>query len=276
MRPPSVLDYVLVRGSGACVASDRAIRHQRSYTISPDGQIQADNTFTLDKAIPDLPRLGVSNVNSRGTPPALSLAEGQRAYGNHDWRAGRRHFDSSWYGGIYRWAKAAQTVEWDLRLYVAGQDPRSTAAFRNLTKFCEEQWPLISHRGDRAGAKSSARARRPDSRLANAGPETACTDPQSHRRLVQYRAAPRGSRPSSSGSESACQPIVKVWRGKALTGESREPERGSQAAAIGSRGQTGRPWRGNRRPDGRTCPRGSDDCAYLQKGQTARDSGCPG
>jgi beta-galactosidase len=44
---------------GACAASDRAVRHQHSYTISPDGSIQADNTFTVDKAIPDLPRLGV-------------------------------------------------------------------------------------------------------------------------------------------------------------------------------------------------------------------------
>ena len=44
---------------GDCAASDSAIRHQHSYTISPDGSIQADNTFTVDKAIPDLPRLGV-------------------------------------------------------------------------------------------------------------------------------------------------------------------------------------------------------------------------
>src|ERR1700730_5958982 len=43
----------------ACAASDRAVRHQHSYTISPDGRIQADNIFTIDKAIPDLPRLGV-------------------------------------------------------------------------------------------------------------------------------------------------------------------------------------------------------------------------
>jgi beta-galactosidase len=44
---------------GACVASDRAVRHRHSYTISPDGRIQVDNIFTIDKAIPDLPRLGV-------------------------------------------------------------------------------------------------------------------------------------------------------------------------------------------------------------------------
>jgi beta-galactosidase len=45
---------------GACAASDRAIRHQHSYTISPDGRIQVDNIFAVDKAIPDLPRLGVA------------------------------------------------------------------------------------------------------------------------------------------------------------------------------------------------------------------------
>jgi beta-galactosidase len=44
---------------GACAASDRAVRHQHSYTISPEGRIRADNIFTIDKAIPDLPRLGV-------------------------------------------------------------------------------------------------------------------------------------------------------------------------------------------------------------------------
>ncbi len=44
---------------GACVASDKAVRHQHGYTISSDGRIQADNIFTINKAIPDLPRLGV-------------------------------------------------------------------------------------------------------------------------------------------------------------------------------------------------------------------------
>jgi beta-galactosidase len=43
----------------ACAASERALRHQHHYTISADGGIQADNIFTVDKAIPDLPRLGV-------------------------------------------------------------------------------------------------------------------------------------------------------------------------------------------------------------------------
>jgi beta-galactosidase len=43
----------------ACAASERAVRHQHHYTISADGGIQADNIFTVDKTIPDLPRLGV-------------------------------------------------------------------------------------------------------------------------------------------------------------------------------------------------------------------------
>jgi circadian clock protein KaiB len=36
-------------------------------------------------------------------------------------------------------AKAVVAVEWDLRLYVAGPNPKSTVAFQNLKKFCEEQ-----------------------------------------------------------------------------------------------------------------------------------------
>jgi circadian clock protein KaiB len=38
-------------------------------------------------------------------------------------------------------AKAAETEspdQWNLRLYVAGQSPRSTAAIANLRRFCEE------------------------------------------------------------------------------------------------------------------------------------------
>jgi len=44
---------------GACAASAKAVRHRHSYTLSPDGRIQAENIFTIDKAIPGLPRLGV-------------------------------------------------------------------------------------------------------------------------------------------------------------------------------------------------------------------------
>lgn len=34
---------------------------------------------------------------------------------------------------------AAQEEEWTLRLYVAGQTPRSTMAFENLKRICEER-----------------------------------------------------------------------------------------------------------------------------------------
>jgi len=35
-------------------------------------------------------------------------------------------------------ASEADTEKWDLRLYVAGQTPRSIAAFANLKRLCEE------------------------------------------------------------------------------------------------------------------------------------------
>ena len=35
--------------------------------------------------------------------------------------------------------------EWNLRLYVAGQTPRSIAAFSNLKKICEERLPGKYH-----------------------------------------------------------------------------------------------------------------------------------
>jgi circadian clock protein KaiB len=35
-------------------------------------------------------------------------------------------------------AAAPASVEWDLRLYVAGPTPKSIAAFRNLEELCEE------------------------------------------------------------------------------------------------------------------------------------------
>jgi circadian clock protein KaiB len=35
--------------------------------------------------------------------------------------------------------KKAETEQWQLRLYVAGQTPKSLAAIRNLKKLCDEQ-----------------------------------------------------------------------------------------------------------------------------------------
>jgi len=39
---------------------------------------------------------------------------------------------------IARQAKAEDLEKWDLRLYVAGQTPRSITAFANLKRICEE------------------------------------------------------------------------------------------------------------------------------------------
>ncbi|MEW6166512.1 MAG: circadian clock KaiB family protein [Pseudomonadota bacterium] len=38
-------------------------------------------------------------------------------------------------------ARPARSHEWDLRLYVAGQTPRSLAAIANLKKICDEHLP---------------------------------------------------------------------------------------------------------------------------------------
>jgi len=54
------------------------------------------------------------------------------------------------------------TEKWDLRLYVAGQTPRSVAAFANLKRICEEHIPgrykievvdLVKHPQLAAGAQ---------------------------------------------------------------------------------------------------------------------------
>ena len=39
---------------------------------------------------------------------------------------------------LRRQRRASSTKQWDLRLYVTGQSPRSITAFRNLEKICEE------------------------------------------------------------------------------------------------------------------------------------------
>jgi beta-galactosidase len=58
-RHPDGSITLLFEHMGACAASNKAVRHHHGYTIFSDGRIQADNIFTIDKAIPDLPRLGV-------------------------------------------------------------------------------------------------------------------------------------------------------------------------------------------------------------------------
>jgi len=43
----------------SCTASGKAVQHEHTYTIQPDGRILVENVFVVDKAVPDLPRLGV-------------------------------------------------------------------------------------------------------------------------------------------------------------------------------------------------------------------------
>jgi beta-galactosidase len=43
----------------SCAASKKAVRHQQTATITPEGRILIENIFTVDQAVADLPRLGV-------------------------------------------------------------------------------------------------------------------------------------------------------------------------------------------------------------------------
>ena len=72
---------------GACAAGERALRHQARYVVSPDGTIRVANTFTVDKAAADLPRLGVvcvlpaalEKLNWYGRGPFENYLDRQRA-----------------------------------------------------------------------------------------------------------------------------------------------------------------------------------------------------
>jgi len=50
---------LLTEHAGACKASRKAVRHWTRATLRPDGGILFENTFAVDRAVPDLPRLGV-------------------------------------------------------------------------------------------------------------------------------------------------------------------------------------------------------------------------
>lgn len=50
---------LLVEHIASCAASKKAIRHEETYTVTADNRILVENVFTVDKAVPDLPRLGV-------------------------------------------------------------------------------------------------------------------------------------------------------------------------------------------------------------------------
>ena len=88
---------------------------------------------------------------------------------------------------------------WELRLYVAGQTPKSLIAFANLKAICEEHLPgcyaieVIDLLVNPQLAKG-----RPDHRHPHAGEETARADPQDHRGSVQHGAGARRPRSASS------------------------------------------------------------------------------
>ena len=65
---------------------------------------------------------------------------------------------------------ADPTAEFELRLYVAGQTPKSVQAFANLKKICEEHLAgRYRDRGDRPARAAAAGPGRSDPRAADAG-----------------------------------------------------------------------------------------------------------
>lgn len=46
----------------SCKGAEKAVIHWQVYTIHPNGEVLIENTFIVDEALPDLPRLGVSLV----------------------------------------------------------------------------------------------------------------------------------------------------------------------------------------------------------------------
>src|SRR6185437_1758509 len=51
---------VTIEQVGGCAAAREALRHVHSYAITPDGRIRVANRFSVDPALDDLPRLGVT------------------------------------------------------------------------------------------------------------------------------------------------------------------------------------------------------------------------
>ncbi|HWF76467.1 MAG TPA: glycoside hydrolase family 2 TIM barrel-domain containing protein [Caulobacteraceae bacterium] len=51
---------VTIEQVAGCAAADEAFRHVHSYAITPDGRIRVANRFSVDPALDDLPRLGVT------------------------------------------------------------------------------------------------------------------------------------------------------------------------------------------------------------------------
>ena len=79
-------------------------------------------------------------------------------------------------------AAEATRVEWELRLYIAGETAKCIAAFANLRAHLRgaSRGPL-SHRGHRPPEEPAARARRPDPRDPDARAEASVADEEDHR-----------------------------------------------------------------------------------------------
>jgi beta-galactosidase len=48
-----------LKHTASCTASAQAVILQHTYTLAPDGRLDVRNIFTVNRAVPDLPRLGV-------------------------------------------------------------------------------------------------------------------------------------------------------------------------------------------------------------------------
>ena len=83
---------------------------------------------------------------------------------------------------------------WELRLYVAGQTPKSLAAFANLKKICEEHLAgVLPDRDNRPSEKSHPCKGRSDPRHPHAREEAPRAGEKDHRGPLQHRAGARRS-----------------------------------------------------------------------------------
>ena len=151
-------------------------------------------------------KLANIEAETSASPPAWSSSApttARRIRGAH-WRAraksrlkNRQHADEAKHQ-----TKHTAPTRWELRLYVAGQTPKSVAAFANLKKICEEhlagryQIEVIDLLEEPAAGRG-----RPDPGHPDAGAQAARAGQEDHRRPVQRRA--RAGRPGPAAGVSA-------------------------------------------------------------------------
>ena len=93
-----------------------------------------------------------------------------------------------------------------LRLYVAGQTPKSVLAFTNLKQICDEhlQGRYEIEIIDLLQNPQLARGR-PDPRRAHAGAAAAGTDQEDHRRSVEHGTRARRAGPAGASMTAPCR-----------------------------------------------------------------------